>query len=207
MDEKLVHDWLDNVWFSRPGAQLKNPRSLLVWDQFRAHLCESVKEKMKKSRTRQIVIPGGCTSILQPLDVSLNKPFKNEIRKSWTDWMLNGEKELTKGGSLKRPSLPLVVGWVKNAWDSIKPEMVVKSFKKCGISNAMDGTEDDMLYDELVGGKADSETNLDLSDTTESMLSDYYTDDTWGSNSDLIRQIFEEESDDDDFLGFTADDF
>ncbi|KAL5009108.1 hypothetical protein ScPMuIL_014689, partial [Solemya velum] len=72
--------------------------------------------------------------------------------------------------------------WVKNAWDSIKPEMVVKSFKKCGISNAMDGTEDDMLYDELVGGKADSETNLDLSDTTESMLSDYYTDDTWVHN-------------------------
>ena len=24
--------------------------------------------------------------------------------------------------------------------------MIIKSFKKCGISNALDGTEDDLLY-------------------------------------------------------------
>ncbi|CAG8650876.1 8485_t:CDS:2, partial [Diversispora eburnea] len=32
------------------------------------------------------------------------------------------------------------------AWNDISSEMVSKSFKKCGISNAMDGTEDDFIW-------------------------------------------------------------
>ena len=84
----------------RPGALLK-PRSLLVWDMFRSHCCESVKAKLKEYKTRIAVIPGGCTSVLQPLDVSVNKPFKNYMRKLWIDWMISGNKEFTKGGSLK----------------------------------------------------------------------------------------------------------
>ena len=35
--------------------------------------------------------------------------------------------------------------WVKQAWDLVTPEIIAKSFKKCGISNAMDGTEDDLF--------------------------------------------------------------
>jgi hypothetical protein len=36
---------------------------------------------------------------------------------------------------------------VKTSWESGKQEIVVKSFKKCGISNALDGTEDDVLFE------------------------------------------------------------
>ena len=43
---------------------------------------------------------------------------------------------------------PLVVQWVKEAWADISSDMIVRSFKKCGISNAMDGTEDNMLWEE-----------------------------------------------------------
>ena len=35
--------------------------------------------------------------------------------------------------------------WVKQAWDMVTPEIIAKSFKKCGISNAMDGSEDDLF--------------------------------------------------------------
>ena len=34
------------------------------------------------------------------------------------------------------------------AWAEIPEEMVRKSFKTCGISNAMDGTEDDAVFTE-----------------------------------------------------------
>ena len=38
---------------------------------------------------------------------------------------------------------------MKNSWQRVKSETIVKSFKKCGISNALDGSEDDILYEEI----------------------------------------------------------
>ena len=35
--------------------------------------------------------------------------------------------------------------WIKKAWDLVTPEILRKSFKKGGISNAMDRTEDDLF--------------------------------------------------------------
>ena len=37
---------------------------------------------------------------------------------------------------------------MKNSWQRDKSETIVKSFKKCDISNALDGSEDDILYEE-----------------------------------------------------------
>jgi hypothetical protein len=79
VDKKVLMKWLNDVWFNQPG-ELLNKKSLLIWDMFHAHLLESVKNNLKQRRTYQAVIPGGCTSILQPLDVCLNKPFQANMR-------------------------------------------------------------------------------------------------------------------------------
>ena len=80
------------------------------------------------------------------LDVVLNKPFKDRMRHKLMAWMCTDDKELTKGGNLKRPSLSMVTTWAKEAWEDIPAEMVKKSFLKTGISNSMDETEDDHLW-------------------------------------------------------------
>ena len=49
---------------------------------------------------------------------------------------------------MKRPLISNVCEWVKNSWQWVKSETIVKSFKKCGISNVLDGSEDDILYEE-----------------------------------------------------------
>lgn len=36
--------------------------------------------------------------------------------------------------------------WMIMAWDSISPEVILKGLKKCCTSNAMRGTEDDLLW-------------------------------------------------------------
>ena len=41
-----------------------------------------------------------------------------------------------------------VCEWVKNSWQRVKSETIVKSFKQCGISNGLDGSEDYILYEE-----------------------------------------------------------
>lgn len=78
MDEQLVQDWLRTVW-SKVGG-LSRRKSMLVWDSFRAHLSKPVCSTLRSINTECVVIPGGMTSMLQPLDVSINKPFKDRMR-------------------------------------------------------------------------------------------------------------------------------
>lgn len=80
MTEELVIDWITTVWCRRPGALLAR-QSMLVLDAFRGHLTEGVKKKLQEEATDLVVIPGGMTSQLQRLDVCLNKPFKDLVRR------------------------------------------------------------------------------------------------------------------------------
>ena len=82
--------------------------------------------------------------MLQPLDVCLNKPFKDRVRQKW---MAEGIHELTAGGRQKKPSEELVCRWIVEAWHDIPREMVANSFLKCGITNSLDGSEDDFIFD------------------------------------------------------------
>src|SRR5688572_10661745 len=63
-------------------------------------------------------------------------------------------KEYTPSGKIKRPSYSLVANWIKEAWDKIDPIMIQRSFKCCGVSTEVDGSEDHSIFDfEKVSGK------------------------------------------------------
>ena len=66
---------------------------------FWAHRCAKVKNEADKLRTTLAVIPG-WTSILQPLDVCLNKSFKDNIPKYWLKWINSNLLEETKDRTL-----------------------------------------------------------------------------------------------------------
>ena len=74
-NDSIMDDWLKTVWMKRKGG-LEKQRSMLVLDAFRCHTTDNVKSKLKRSNTHLVVIPGGITSILQPMDVVVNKPSK-----------------------------------------------------------------------------------------------------------------------------------
>ena len=62
-------------------------------------------------------------------------------------WISDHDRELTASGEIKRAPPYVVAHWVSSAWTSIPAELVAKSFKCC-TSNALDGTENDLLWDE-----------------------------------------------------------
>ena len=84
MDSEQMKVWIEKAW-RRQLAGLGRRKSLLVYDAFEAHVTDTVKAAFKRENTDLAVIPGGLTSILQPLDVSLNKPFKDGVRKRWME--------------------------------------------------------------------------------------------------------------------------
>ena len=54
---------------NRFGASIRNAIVLIVRDSFQAHTADCIKKKKKNTPA---VITGGCTSKLQPLDISKN---------------------------------------------------------------------------------------------------------------------------------------
>jgi hypothetical protein len=140
MDTKIMKDYVEYLVDEINEPDLPK---MMVYDSFKGHLEESVKEKFRENGFDLAVIPGGLTSICQPLDVAINKPFKDYLRKEWHLWMANGGAGETKNGNLRRAKLSEVCGWVKRAWDNISEETIIESFKKCGISNSLNELEDD----------------------------------------------------------------
>ena len=146
MDTERMKIWIEKVWRARRGG-LGRRRSLLVLDAFEAHVTDSVKTAIARENTNLAVIPGGLTSILQPLDISLNKPFKDNVRRRWMEWMAEGIHEFTAGGRQKKPSEEVILSWIAGAWNEIPEEMIESSFLKCGITNNIDGSEDHLIYE------------------------------------------------------------
>jgi hypothetical protein len=169
MTSDLMKKYIEFLLRLRMAENLSKEPAMMVYDSFRGHLEESVKDKFKQHDFHLAVIPAGLTSICQPLDVSINKPFKDNMRKEWHIWMCQGGAGETEAGNLKRARISDVCGWVKRSWDAISDQIIFNSFKKCAISNMLDGSEDDMVYEEIDKLITEFEDeNLDeLDDSTE----------------------------------------
>ena len=64
-------------------------------------------------------IPGGCTSLCQPVDVGFNKPFKDWMRRQWINWMI---AEGVVHGTTSPPTRLDMAKWVDAAMLEMKGE-------------------------------------------------------------------------------------
>ena len=74
----------------------------------------------------------GCISLIQPLDASLNKPFKNAVERLAIEHIPGSVCEYVKGELNPSARRVLFTKWVGQAWEDVsaKKDMVVRSFKK-----------------------------------------------------------------------------
>lgn len=151
--------------------------------------------------TECAVIPGGMTGILQPLDVSINKPFKDRLRNKWQQWMISGEHTLTASGRMRKAELNVICNWIKQTWDEIPTEMIQKSFLKCCITNALDGTEDDDVWEEE---DEDPFENLDEPEPNDDkwFFADTYEKEQAEIDSATYEVVFGSSDNEEDFYGF-----
>ena len=72
MDSAIMLKWVKKVLLD----YTKKVHTLLVFDAFRPHQHKTGIDALRQGNVQTSVIPPGCTSKVQPVDVSLNKPFK-----------------------------------------------------------------------------------------------------------------------------------
>lgn len=197
-NEEVVLHWLRNIWRqNRPVAR----KRLMIWDAFSGHITPTIRQAIRdKHNTHLVVIPGGCTSKLQPCDVSWNKPFKDAFRDLYDDWLMDGKIELTKAGNRKPPPRETLLKWVKVAWwEKVTTETVIKSFKVTGISSSIDGTEDDQLFSAMFSDDDDDDPfeGFSVDDVAASDAANARILDSVNEYSD--GELEEEELDEDDY--------
>lgn len=143
MTSALMESWLNRIW----GGNDDDVRRLIILDRASIHTPPDIREKIENLDTDLVLIPAGCTSLLQPADVSWMSPFKSALRREWACFIR--QKRMTTSGNLKRPSRQDVVGFVSAAWEAVTEETIINSFKRCGISNELDGSEDGHFHSRL----------------------------------------------------------
>ena len=70
-NKPVMLGWIRQQWNGVCDGEM-----LLILDVHKAQKTDNVKAQFTSRNTTAVYIPPGCTSIIQPLDVSVNAPFK-----------------------------------------------------------------------------------------------------------------------------------
>ena len=85
-----------------------------------------------------------ATYLLQPLDVVINKPIKDQARKTYIDWLGNAAAKHSSG-IIPPPTPEDLLDWCTSAMETIEPTLVTRSFEVTGSSCSVGTLQDKQL--------------------------------------------------------------
>ena len=104
-------------------------RGLILMDNFSAHKNEMVFDALHKLNIDILFFPSNCTQELQPLDLAVNKPFKDNYSEEWSHWFETiGHDWFTYAGNYKAPIINQVVTFISKVWEGTSNVTVLNSF-------------------------------------------------------------------------------
>jgi len=119
----------------------KGNRAAILWDQHWSHECEVIKLMMESMDVDIYFIPAKATDLYSVLDVSINKPFKSQMKSQYNGWTTSRIAErISKGVEptnisthIKTSILkPLALKWIIKSWEYLKDheEFISNGWKK-----------------------------------------------------------------------------
>ena len=82
--EAIFYKWLESIWF-KTFKEKPSKGTLLVFDRARSHFSERINDLFKYNSSKFSLIPPGQAKYVQPLDVSINKPFKAAMHRAYIE--------------------------------------------------------------------------------------------------------------------------
>ena len=117
--------------------------------------------------------------LVQPADVSWNKPFKALYTELYEAWLADPTRgsDVTAAGNPRAPSRIKMVEWIKEAWAQIPLDVIKASFNACGITS----NDPDVIHCTKSGGVAEASReyiqNLDANDVDLDLTCQFISDD------------------------------
>uniref|UniRef100_A0A3B4D3M3 Pogo transposable element derived with ZNF domain b n=1 Tax=Pygocentrus nattereri TaxID=42514 RepID=A0A3B4D3M3_PYGNA len=117
--------WNARVWQQHLNSQ-KGSKTILVMDGHHSHMSEGFVSTMSGTKTLPVIIPSGCTSKLQPLEICVRPVLKKFLLARWSQLTTQGCVAEVTPEELVR----LLVTWLEEflACCSSKPELTQYSF-------------------------------------------------------------------------------
>ena len=122
--------------------------ALVLFDCFRGQTTEEVKAMLLQNNILSIQIPPNCTDKLQPLDVSVNKPMKDELRRKFHLWYASEVEKQMKEVPVEKVKVDVSMSsikgrsasWIISSWQALQscPEIVINGYRKAGILAAVE---------------------------------------------------------------------
>ena len=135
----ILQDYVEKVilaWKSR-----QNKEVVLIIDQAKCHMSHDFIHYLDTLKMTYIFIPSGYTSVLQPLDVVINKPFKDEMRASYLVWLEAQVANITVRQVLP-PNEDNIMDWVAKALVALTTNMVTESFRLTALTGSLEELRD-----------------------------------------------------------------
>nr|CAD7434292.1 unnamed protein product [Timema monikensis] len=115
MDLTTMETWLERIWFNLLIADCYEPHGVTnITDIFRARGCHCA------------VIPGGCTSRLQPLDITIKKEFQDVIEKQWNSFNSISNGSWDTQNKLQLPGQREIIDWVSTAYRHVQTNQQIE---------------------------------------------------------------------------------
>ena len=146
-DQGIMKEWISTEW-ANPFKNLLGRNSdgkILIADAYRAQQTDTVKELVKKHKPFIVHVPPKCTSRIQVVNVLINIPFKDEVRSLFDHHLDKNLDQFVDGkinASQRRVLIKKLVGEEWSKFGKMK-DFILHSFKRCGLSVALDGSESD----------------------------------------------------------------
>ena len=116
-------------------------------DTYECHITLIVQKLLKSKKIDVVLVPGGCTKCVQAPDVFCNKPFKAKCSEKYDEWLASeGILREAECGNLKPPPRKVIVQWILKSCAKLSSDMIRKLFLACGLSDAIDNSEDDEIH-------------------------------------------------------------
>ena len=123
--------WVDEVLQPYVATAPDDVILVLLLDSYCCHIMGSIVNKITALGVEVIHIPGGCTGLVQPLDVGFNRPFKVRIRRKWQTWMM---ETVQRTGTVKPPERADVSAWIADTFGDMdaNPTIIKNAWMKTG---------------------------------------------------------------------------
>ena len=170
--ENIIHPYVESVRYT---LSCDSP-AVVIMDNFKAQITQKVYELLNSYDIHTCVLPPNTTDRLQPLDVAVNKPAKDFLRRRFDEWYAQQVMLQLEGKSDEEIEVfdldpidlsmarmkEVSADWLVQMADYIgeNPSFLVNGFIKAGITGALDAQDPE--------GK----------DTTDETDEDTSTDDT-----------------------------